>query len=1010
MGTSETPAGGGVFGWLGDVVVRFPLLVIGLWIGLAVVLMSTVPPLQEVAAKNPVSVLPDDAPVMVTTREMSAAFDDSGGDNLLLVVMTDDDGLGPDAEKAYAKLIAALAAESNPDIMMMQDFITTPQVRDVVASQDGKAWYLPINLAGGWSTPEGGDAFSRVAETVREATADAPMTVHLTGPAATIADVTVVGQRDIRVIEIATVGMVLGILLLVYRNLVTMLMPLITIGVALVSAQGLVGALAPLGMGVSDQTIVLMTGMMVGAGVDYAVFLISRYHDFVRRGVEHKRAIRDALAAIGKVIGASAATVAVTFFAMIFTTMSVFQTVGPAMALAIFVCFSAAVTFLPAMIVLAGPRGWISPQRDRTTRIWRRSGTRIVRAPKAHLAVSLVVLLALAGCASLVQFNYDDRKTLPDWVESSAGYAAMESHYSINSNLPQYLFISSPRDLRSPEALADLEEMARRVAQLPDVDAVRGITRPTGEPLEQARLSYQAGEVGIRLDDAAQQVTDHTGDLDMLADGAYQLADALGDVRGQVFETVATTKGLVDALTQLQQRFGGEQTLDDIDNAARLASGMRELGDAIGVNVANIAGNMEWAVPVLTALDVSPVCSVNPRCVQARNDLRQLVNAGRQGVLDRIALLGRQLEETQGGQTVDETLTELTGTLTDATDALRSAGLDRPGGLQAQIAAMQQGADTLADASRKLADGVQMLVNQTKEMGSGLGEASSFLLAMKREATTPAMGGFYIPPEVLTQKDFQKAAEIFVSSDGHAVRYLVTTKLNPFSTEAMDQVNEITAVALGARANTELAEADISMAGFTTTLRDTRDYYNNDFRLITALTVLIVFLILVALLRAIVAPLYLIVSVIISYLSALGLGVIVFQFVLGQELSWSVPGLTFIILVAVGADYNMLLISRIREESPQGIRSGIIRTVGHTGGVITSAGLIFAASMFGLLFASVTTMIQAGFILGIGLLLDTFLVRTITVPAMAVLVGRFNWWPARPPKVPSMAAADRAPR
>jgi RND superfamily putative drug exporter len=106
--------------------------------------------------------------------------------------------------------------------------------------------------------------------------------------------------------------------------------------------------------------------------------------------------------------------------------------------------------------------------------------------------------------------------------------------------------------------------------------------------------------------------------------------------------------------------------------------------------------------------------------------------------------------------------------------------------------------------------------------------------------------------------------------------------------------------------------------------------------------------------------------------------------------------MTFIVLVAVGADYNMLLISRIRDESPDGIRSGVIRTVRSTGGVITSAGIIFAASMFGLLFSSINTMVEVGFIIGIGLLLDTFLVRTITVPAIAVLVGRANWWPSKP--------------
>ena len=85
--------------------------------------------------------------------------------------------------------------------------------------------------------------------------------------------------------------------------------------------------------------------------------------------------------------------------------------------------------------------------------------------------------------------------------------------------------------------------------------------------------------------------------------------------------------------------------------------------------------------------------------------------------------------------------------------------------------------------------------------------------------------------------------------------------------------------------------------------------------------------------------------------------------------------------MAVGADYNMLLVSRLREESAGGVRSGVIRTVRSTGGVITAAGLIFAASMFGLLFSSIGVVVQGGFVIGVGILVDTFLVRTITVPA-----------------------------
>ena len=101
--------------------------------------------------------------------------------------------------------------------------------------------------------------------------------------------------------------------------------------------------------------------------------------------------------------------------------------------------------------------------------------------------------------AALVRFNYDDRKQLPDSAESSVGYAALDRHFPVNQTIPQYLFIQSAHDLRTPRALADLEQMAQRVSQLPGIAMVRGVTRPTGESLEQARATYQAGQVGSQL-------------------------------------------------------------------------------------------------------------------------------------------------------------------------------------------------------------------------------------------------------------------------------------------------------------------------------------------------------------------------------------------------------------------------------------------------------------------------------------------------------------------------------
>jgi RND superfamily putative drug exporter len=988
------PSSLGGFGWLGRFVVRWPLLVIVLWIAIAVALFLLLPPLAKIAGEKQPEFLPSDAPVLVANNAMIKAFDESDSQNSLLVVLTNDNGLGPDQEAVYRKLVDNLRAD-HQSVVMLQDFISTPALRDVVTSKDHKAWYLPVGLAGDLATPPAAESYKKAVEIVKASTTGTSLTAHLTGPAATVGDMTAVGESDVHVIEIATALMVLTILLLVYRNPLTMALPLVTIGISLAVAQQLIAGLLELGMSISPQAMVLVSGMMLGAGTDYAVFLISRYHEYLRMGKESDAALVSAMGSIGKVIAASAGTVAITFLGMTFAKLGVFSTVGPALAVTIMVGFVASITLLPAMLALAGRRGLCKPRRELTRRLWRRSGIRIVLHPVRHLVASLIILAILAGCVGAIKFNYDDRKNLPANVDSNVGYAVMAQHFPVNSSIQQFVLVQSPRDLRSPKALADLEQMARRVSQVPGIAAVRGITRPTGDTLEQAKATFQAGAVGDKLNEASTQISGRDADLDRLTGGAHQLADALGDVRNGVLDAMTSVSGLTNALVDMQAKYGPNATLADIDQSARLVKSMRAMGDALGVNLTQVDDVYRWAVPMMAALNFNPICSIDPACQNSRAILQRLITAHDDGSLQSLSDLARQLQSADGTQPVNSTVGELQKKLEDATEAAQKLGLDKPDGIKRKLAELQNGANTLADASRQLADGVQLLVDQVRQMGPGLGDASSFLMAMRNNAREPSMAGFYIPPQILTNSEFKTAATMFVSADGHAVRYLVQTDLDPFGTQAMDQVAQIIDAARSAQPNTELADATISIAGLPAVNADVRDYYNHDMRFILIMTILVVLLILIVLLRAVVAPLYLIASVAISFLSALGIGVVVFQFILGQHLAWNVPGTAFIVLVAVGADYNLLLISRIRDEASRGIRTAVIRTVGATGGVITSAGIIFAASMFGLTFGSIAGMVQVGFIIGVGLLLDTFLVRTVTVPAMAVLVGRANWWPSR---------------
>ena len=368
------------------------------------------------------------------------------------------------------------------------------------------------------------ESFNRVADIVEHNVAhervgaDGPLTVYVTGPAATVADLTVAGQQDRLPIEIAIAVLVLLVLLLVYRSAVTMLLPLVTIGSSLVIAQAVVAGYSQLtGAGVSNQSVIFLSAIMAGAGTDYAVFLISRYHDYLRSGADFDQAVKAAMISIGKVITASATTVGITFLVMSFAQMGVFRTVGVSSAIGIGVAYLAGVTLLPAILVLAGPRGWVKPRRELTARFWRRSGIRIVRRPVPHLVASVLVLVILASCAGFARFNYDDRKVVSASASSSIGYAALERHFPISQSIPQYILVQSPRDLRSPQALADLEQMASRIAQLPDVSLVSGITRPLGEVPPEFRATFQAGIVGDRLATGSAQIGERTGDLNKLA-------------------------------------------------------------------------------------------------------------------------------------------------------------------------------------------------------------------------------------------------------------------------------------------------------------------------------------------------------------------------------------------------------------------------------------------------------------------------------------------------------------
>jgi RND superfamily putative drug exporter len=169
-----------------------------------------------------------------------------------------------------------------------------------------------------------------------------------------------------------------------------------------------------------------------------------------------------------------------------------------------------------------------------------------------------------------------------------------------------------------------------------------------------------------------------------------------------------------------------------------------------------------------------------------------------------------------------------------------------------------------------------------------------------------------------------------------------------------------------------------------------------------------VFLVLLLMLRSVVAPLYLIATVVLSFTCTLGLTSLFFDLALGVErLSWLLPMFMFVFLVALGIDYSIFLFGRIKEEvAYHGMHEGVHVAVARTGAIITSAGIILAGTFAGMMAGEIAFLTQLGFAVAAGVLIDTFVVRTMLDPALAMLFGRWTWWPGR---VPQARAAGQTP-
>jgi len=992
-----------LFARLGAAASRFRWWIIGAWVVVALALNLTIPQLGDVVKQDSVTFLPDSASVMQAYRDMGRQFDSAQAQGQAIVVLANRSGrLTAQDEAFHAALVQRLAA-AHSRVLFVQDDVAHPELRQTDRSKDGRALYFLVGLrAPVGSAPGDADAPWLRAAAARGIPAD--LDAHVTGDTAIIADFQDSVQKSTVRTTAITLLLVLVILLVVYRSPVTPIIPLVTIGLATAVARPIVALLGLHVFKVAAFTDTFMLAIIFGAGTDYCIFVISRFREEMARDGDPVRSLAASVRRVGEAISCSAATVVVGGLAMLPANVSLFSTTGPAIAVAVVVTLVAGLTLSPALVAAGGerffwPRGL---RAEQPSRFWAAAAGLIARRPGRVVLAALLPLVLLALLYPTMRVTYDERSPQPSSNDSMVGLTALDKHFPAGEVLPDYVLVEAGHDLRDARDVAALDTLTKSLSAVPGVTGVRSFTQPTGTRLSQASVAALAGTVGQQLSQASTQVAQGSGAAAQLGAGAQGFSSgaqrlATGAQQAQ-HATSQLNAGMAQESSGLQSGIDGAASAQG--GAQQLSAGAAQLSTALRAMRAGVQQAVDGMDRVLLYLDTSdadPKCAVSGSdCQQARAGLHDIDDAERNQLLPGLDAAISGANSIASG---DADLATGLGHLHDGL-VRAEAGMQQ---LQAaettfgsRLGDLSSGAQQLGGGAQQLGGGVAQLAGGTGQLGSGLAQAASFLDSMSSEARSAGIDTFYVPGDRLSGPELQLARDYYLSRDGRTARLIVFSHDDAFSVGAMDTVDRVRTTAAAALRGTSLAGARIMLAGDAPLNTNLRDMFAQDFRTVAIAVLLGVLIVLALLLRSLAAPLYLLLSVLLSYAAAMGLTTFVWQGLLGHgSIDWTVGIFAFIMLVSVGADYNIFLMSRVREEVERDPRFGIQHAVSRTGAIITSAGVIFAGTFAALMSSPLSDIAETGFAITCGLVLDTFVVRSFLVPAVATLLGRWNWWPRR---------------
>lgn len=906
------------------------------WVGVAVLLSVLVPKLDGVTKQHAGPMVPLDAPSQRAMLHIGEKFQESTSTSLAYILLETEGRILGDADhKYYDELIRLLDADKQ-HVQFIMNMWGKPITAAGSQSPDNKAAYVMLRLVGDIGEAAANESTIALRKTVQDTLQRTPpppgLRVYVSGAAPLSADLLDAGDKSMKRVLLFTIAVIIIMLVLVYRSIACVVLILLTVAFEFTVSNGIVSFFVVHNIiGISTFATSMVESLIIAAGTDYGIFLLGRYHEARNAGEDRDRAFYTTFHGVSHVILGSGLTIAGACLCLGFARLGYFNTMGPACAIAMLVTVAAALTLGPALLAIASKFGLLDPKQAGQSRGWRRVGTIVVRWPKPVLVASSAAVLVGAVFLPSYRVSYNERAFQPVNTPANAGFMASDRHFAGGKLNSEMLLIESDHDMRNPADFISLDHVAKTIFHSPGIAQVQGITRPEGRPMERASIANILAGQGSSSGQQLPFTENQVADLD------NQVA-----VMDHTISIMQTVIGLMDQMTQLTHEMVG--TMEE----------MKALADQVEVNISAVD---DFLRPIKNYYYWEPHCADIPICWMGRSMFESMDSIDGMTALTAEALASMQVMD----QLLPRMLAQTRMALSDMT--IMRGMMVKSRGTQAL------NTYTAADDANDMID-----------IGQDFDDSRNDDL-------------FYAPKYIFSNTDFQVALRFLVSPDGTAARFIINHDGEALSPEGVAHVNAIEKAAYEGLKGTSLAGAKIYLGGSASNYRDIEQYVKSDLLIAAIASFTLIFVIMLIITRSLIAACTIIGTVAFSFSGAFGLGILIWQHIIGLNLHWMVLPLTFILLVAVGSDYNLLLIARMKEELQGGIQTGIIRSVGSTGGVVTAAGLVFAFTMLSMVPNDLRAISQVGSIICVGLLLDTLIVRSFIVPAIARILGPWFWWP-----------------